>query len=210
MTVPTTTNVIVMPVPTSKQQYRAFIYPVAAWINRGQRDGTGNRIWHSNWGGNSPLRSMGFVATHLATADVDGDRRIDLLAISTKGGRFFLGSGPKSAFTDATKAWGLEGATASKAAFGDLFGKGRPSVLLDGTLWINEGAKFVHAKDALNSPPKEKLLAVALADMNDDGKPDALLLTETGRLHVYHNPGKADQAWGAQVPRELWKQKDAP
>ena len=165
---------------------------------------------HSNWKGSYSLGQMGFPAIHLVVADVDGDKKADLLAISARGVHFYRGAGPKSAFSDATKSWGLEGIKGSKAAFGDVRGNGKPCLLLDGTLWINEGARFVQSKDALPAPPAEKLLAVALADINADGRPDALLLTETGRLFMYENPGKPNIPWVAQKPRQLWSEKASP
>ena len=163
---------------------------------------------HSCFGSSADLGAFPFKATFLAAADASGDKKADLVAIGADGVHFLLGAGSGQPFKDATAAWGLAGASGSKAAFGDASGDGRPDLLLD-QLWVNAGTKFAPSKSGINLTGKD-VLAVALADVTGDGKADAVALLRSGELLVFKNPGSTDQPWPAEPPRRLWTGGEAP
>lgn len=145
--------------------------------------------------------------TWISATDVNGDKKPDLLAGSAEGVRLFLATA--AGYEDATEKWGLAGAKGAACAWGGLNGDGKPDLLLDATLWVNDGQKFAPAKAEMALPDKAATLAAALLDINGDKKPDALLLMANGELHVFVNPGEPTKPWAAQPARQLWKD-DAP
>jgi hypothetical protein len=164
---------------------------------------------HSNWGAFHSLGKLGVSATHMIAGDVNGDKKPDVLIVTSKGVRFYLGGGSAAPVAEATKEWGLTNALGSQAAFGDVDGDGKNDLLLDGTLWLNTGSSFVLAKNALAPLEKSQPLAVALADINGNKRPGALILHKDGRLQICENPGRTGQPWKAQV-RQLWTKDETP
>jgi len=145
-------------------------------------------------------------ATFLAAADVDGDRKHDLLIAAPSGFRLLLADG--EGFTDATAARGLSGAAGRRADAADVNGDGRVDLLVGATVWVNHGSKF--AADArLDLPAGAVPLTVALADLTGDGRPDAAALLGDGRLLSLENPA-AGKAWSARPARKLWTGGEAP
>ncbi|MBM4038900.1 MAG: VCBS repeat-containing protein [Planctomycetes bacterium] len=164
---------------------------------------------HSNFGAAFDLGALGVRPKAMAAADVNGDRKCDLLVLAADGARLYLGTGPKCPFQDATAAWGLAGVRASAAAFGDVDGDGRADLLLAG-LWVNSGSRFLPAKAAVDLAGQQDVLAEALADVSGDGKLDAIVLSSRGKLLAFANPGRSDQAWKPAPPRQLWEDGDEP
>ncbi|MCY3021010.1 MAG: VCBS repeat-containing protein [Planctomycetota bacterium] len=123
--------------------------------------------------------------------DVNGDKKPDLLVGSAAGTRLLLataGGAESSAsqYQDVTEQWGLSGGAGGYHAFGDVDGDGKTDLLLDDTLWLNRGGKFVAAKARLELPGGgARPLAAALADVTGDQKPDALLLAANGELRIF-------------------------
>lgn len=165
---------------------------------------------HSNWGASYSLGKLGVKGTHMIAADVDGDKNPDVLIVTGSGMRLFRGTGAGKPVEEVTKAWGLDGVKATRAAFGDADGDGKPDLLLDGALWLNSGKAFAPAKPALAWTGKEPPLAVGLFDVTGDKHPDAVVLSATGVLDVFENPGAAGGEWKAAKPRQLWTGGDAP
>jgi len=148
----------------------------------------------------------------LVSADASGDGVPDLVVGFPDGTVAFhvatAGGYEQTAFRDATAAWGLAGARASAAALGDASGDGRPDLLLDDVLYLNEGARFAPSPAVTKLPAGAKVLAAGIGDADADGKNDALLVTRAGDLYVYKN-GPATAAWEALPPRSLWKEDPA-
>jgi hypothetical protein len=141
-------------------------------------------------------------------ADVNGDKKPDLLAGSAAGTRLLLAAA--NGYEDATEQWGAWGNAGGYHAAGDVDGDGKTDLLLDDTLWLNQGGKFVAAKNKLELPAKGQPLAAALADVTGDQKPDALLLSSAGELRIYENPGAADKPWALRETKQLWTDNTAP
>lgn len=141
--------------------------------------------------------------TFLVAADVNGDKKPDLVVGAVAGVRLFLATG--AGYEDATEKCGLAGAAGAFCAAGDFSGDGKVDLLIGKTLWINEGGKFVAAKAALDIPDGPAPLAAALADVTGDKKPDALILLPGGKLLVFENSGAADKPWTARPARTLWQ-----
>jgi hypothetical protein len=89
---------------------------------------------------------------------------------------------------------------------GDVNGDGKSDLLLGGTLYVNDGGKFSATVAIAPLPEGAKLLAVALADANGDGKDDAILITRSGRMFVFEN-GLVSEKWKAAQPRDLWEER---
>jgi hypothetical protein len=143
-------------------------------------------------------------ADFLLAADVNGDKKPDLLVNSPTGGaRVFL-AGADGKYREAAKAWCPFGAVGPYAAFGDVNGDSKPDFLQNGTIWLNTGAGFAATKATMETPPKVRPLAAALADVNADGRADAILLAASGELRVYENPGHTDGPWKALPARTIW------
>ena len=138
----------------------------------------------------------------LAAADVDGDKKPDLLIGAARGVRLFLAAG--AGFKDATAKWGLAGSTGAFRASGDTNGDGRADLWVGETLWLNDGRRFAPGA-RLKLPDKAKPLGAALTDVTGDGKPDAVVLLTGGQLITFKNPGAAGKAWPRQPGKALWK-----
>ncbi len=144
----------------------------------------------------------------IKAADVNGDRKVDLLIDTAGGSRLFLATG--DGYEDATKKWCPWGAAGGYSAFGDVDGDGKVDYLQNGALWINTGKAFTTARVALDTPDKVRPLAAALMDATGDGRPDAILLAANGELRVFENPGPGARDWPPQPPRSLWKDPEGP
>lgn len=144
----------------------------------------------------------------ILAADLNGDKKPDLLVGTAAGTRLFLAAA--DGFADATGQWGLAGSAGGYHALGDVDGDGKTDLLLDNTLWLNQGGKFIAAKARLELPANARPLAAALADLTGDQKPDALLLSANGELRVFENPAAPDKPWPPRETKTLWKDAEAP
>jgi len=143
----------------------------------------------------------------LITADVNGDKKLDLIVGGTSPSRVHLFLAAATGYSDATEAWGLAGVSAAFCAAGDANADGRPDLLLGKTLYLNAGDKFAPAKAALDLPAEGEWLAAAIADATGDKKPDALVLLRSGKLFIAADLG------GTGVPpvaRQLWEGGETP
>jgi hypothetical protein len=145
----------------------------------------------------------------LVTADVNGDKKLDLIVGWTSPSRVCLFLAAAKGYTDATEAWGLARVSAAFCATGDANGDGKPDLLLGKTLYLNAGDKFAPAKPGPQLPPEADWVACALADATGDKRPDALVLLKSGELIIAENPGSPDKPWPSQS-RALWRDIDAP
>ncbi len=146
--------------------------------------------------------------TWLLAADFNGDKQPDLLIGSASGTRLLLAT--ERGYDDVTEQWGSWRAAGGYHAVGDVNGDGKLDLLLNDTLWINDGRKFTATKVRLDLPANVRPLAAALADVTGDGKPDALVLAADGELRVFENPGSLDKPWPPRLSKKLWKAPQSP
>jgi hypothetical protein len=145
----------------------------------------------------------------LLAADFSGDKKAGLLVGTAAGTRLFLSS--PDGYADVTQQWGAPRGGGDYRAAGDVNGDGKLDLLLDDTLWINNGRRFTPAKTAgLALPQKAHPLAAALVDVTGHGRPDVIFLAANGELRIYENPGSPDTPWRAQPPRMLWPAGEPP
>jgi hypothetical protein len=143
----------------------------------------------------------------MLAAPISSNKQPDLLIGAASGTRLFVARGDD--YTDATDQWGNWGAAGKYRATGDIDGDGKTDLLLDDILWINQGTKFVPAKTRLELPAG-KPLAAALIDVTGHQRPDAVLLSASGELRVFENPGGTDKPWPLRLSKTLWKEGPAP
>jgi hypothetical protein len=149
------------------------------------------------------IANLGVKPTFLETADLNGDKRVDLLVGTTDGVRLFLATAP-GGYADATVSWGLLGVRAEHAAVGDVNGDGQPDLLLGTNLWLRQDARFMRAEPALDLPPEAEWLAAAVADVTGDKRADIVILQKSGEWVVLQNPGAAGKPW-TRTARKLWE-----
>jgi len=158
-------------------------------------------------GGVRELANLKLKPTFLAALDLNGDTKLDLLVGTPEGVRLFLAA--DKAYTDATDAWGLAGATGGHCAAADINADGKPDLLLGKTLWLRTGDKFTKSNATPDLPPESEWLAATLADATGDKQPDAVVLLKTGKLITLENPGSTDKPWPASS-RPLWEDAEVP
>jgi hypothetical protein len=145
--------------------------------------------------------------TFLLSVDVNGDGKPGLIVGSAQGVKLFLATA--DTYTDATAKWGLAGAAGSSASAGDVNGNGKSSLLIDKTLYLNDGQKFTAAPQAFAIDGSAPVMASALAKITGGNHADAALLLSDGRLLVFKN-GSPLGAWTKEVDRKLIASGAAP
>ncbi len=156
-------------------------------------DGSGRRWtpWDDGLAGNG--EDWGMFGTDFA--DVDGDGDLDLGSISfgcCAGVHVYLNNGDGSW----TQSFGFLGGNSSQIfQFGDVSGDGRPDFAVahgSGTIYLGDGAGGF-TKDDGGLPPLQTWRAgVALGDVNDDGRDDLSLISNTRGVAVFtwDGPGR--------------------
>jgi len=153
------------------------------------------------------IMNLGGKAVGMAAGDFGGDKIPDLLVSMPDGVRLYLTEKPgydELQMKDVTAAWGLAGVKVRLATFGDATGDGRQDLLLDATLYVNAGDKFVKSPAIPPVADFADIATAAIADVTGDGKADVLMLTRKGEYRVYENPGATDKPWAARPPVALW------
>lgn len=140
-------------------------------------------------------------AQAMAVADVDGDKKPDLLVQTADCVRVFLNAEGK--FGQA--AVQLPGG--GPLVVGDLNADGRPDVLAGGKIHVNEGGKF-NTGSELGLPPADRILTAAIADVSGTKRRDIVIVQKDGQLTILQNPGSAGGAWTALPARTLWGPAD--
>jgi len=123
----------------------------------------------------------------VAMFDFNADGRPDIYAASEAGGRLYL-QGENLDFTDVTKASGLEGVNGASVSAADANLDGRPDLLIDGKLFLQDEAGVFHRSEDLSNDADQDVKMAAFADLNQDGYPDIVVSKIKGGLHAYLNP----------------------
>jgi len=123
----------------------------------------------------------------LYPADVDGDGRIDLVALGDKGGLTIYYNTARGKFDVSAVREGRVAPVSSVAVAGDFDNDGRPDVLAvepekDVVLWRNiDGHRFSVQSLPVHLHPDRSSAPLAL-DVDHDGRVDVLLLEASGNL----------------------------
>jgi hypothetical protein len=129
-------------------------------------------------------------AGRVTLADLDGDGRLDLIAVGPDGLQAYASDGGH--FADATARWGLDPALAGFGAIAaDVDNDTRPDLLVLGAsgprLLHNAGARFSDVTAAAGLADAGPALSAALVDADHDGDLDLLL----GTHRLFQNDGSA-------------------
>jgi hypothetical protein len=146
--------------------------------------------------------------TFLLAADVNGDKKLDLLVGTAEGVKLFLAA--DAGYEDATEKWGLAGVKAAHAAIDSVHAYPQLELLLDRTRWVKDGSKFKRQDQALGggSDSSGELAGIALWDtsfMVDVARePDAIFLSAKGGGECF-TPGAAKK-----TDHKLWGENEKP
>ena len=158
-----------------------------------------------------PLRKLAKLsvtgARWMLAADVDRDRKFDLLIGTDKDVRLLLGA--SEGYTDATGKWALK---SGSVAYRTVIGGGhdsRPNLILGDTIWVNKGDKFEAVKLPLTAPvAKDTALAATVTYTRGrrsyQSRPRACFLSASGRLQMFKEPAERGKPWTAEPVRQLW------
>ncbi len=140
-------------------------------------DENGGTIWTYDMSGSAP------AASQLAAGDVDFDGRTDIVFADESG----MLSAISTATVPPTRLWPpvAVGATAgSPLVLGDVDGDGALEVVVGGSTinCVNADTGSEEWSFALDSP----VVSLALADIDEDARPDIFVGTESGMLHMTH------------------------
>ena len=161
----------------------------------------------------SPMRKLAKLsvtdARWILAADVDHDRKTDLLVGTDKSVRLLLAGA--DGYTDATAKWGLKSGAVGYRAVGDVNNDRRPDLILGDTIWTNKRGRFEAVKLPLTPPTaKDVPLAVTLISAGYSRRPNVYFLTASGRLQVIKPPSSSrsskskSKSWRAEPAKQLW------
>ncbi len=120
--------------------------------------------------------------TLFASADINGDKRPDLVVGSAEGVTLLLGK--DGGFQPTAEGWPVKVPSGSISAFGDLNGDGRADLLTLGKtgelMAMINGDWTPRILRRIGEAGEQEPLAMAVGDFGDDGKPQVLIVREDG------------------------------
>ena len=150
----------------------------------------------------------GATVRKLAVGDVNGDGRSDVVVVTTTG--IYVHYADVTGRLQAPRL--VDAATdVTNLAVGDLNGDGRADIVLVGPdtptplrVYLGKADGSFAAPRQVAPPPDNRFGALAIADMNKDGKPDLVVaLYSSTQAQVGILPGKGDGSFGAGTPYAL-------
>ncbi len=128
-------------------------------------------------------------AQGVALYDIDGDGRLDALAVGSAGGALYL-QREAGTYSDAGAASGLAALKGASIDCADVNGDGRADLLVDGRVFYQDAS--AHVADAKLLPALVgSVLMSRFVDLDSDGWPDVVVATEGAGLRAFHHPGQA-------------------
>jgi hypothetical protein len=124
------------------------------------------------------------------------------------GGGVQLLLGAEAGFVDATEPWGLNELSDRSGAirqgvFIDFNGDRRPDLLVNSTVWLNQGNRFL-ASGTAEIPGAEQLLTIAPQTPGDNEPAHLVTLRKTGELALCPSTPQPGKTWPAQSLGKLW------
>ncbi len=141
------------------------------------------------------------AATGVALYDIDGDGRLDALAVGPAGSALLLQREPLR-FTDVTAAAGLSTCSGHSVDCADVDSDGRVDLLIDGKIFNQDATGHFHAPSG--SPALTGSVVMSrFVDVNHDGWPDVVATIDGVGIRVLVHPGTASGGAYADVTARL-------
>ncbi len=133
------------------------------------------------------------AARGVALYDIDGDGRLDALAVGPAGSGLWV-QREALAFTEVSEATGLRAVTGSSVDCTDVDADGRVDLLVDGRLLLqDQQGRF--AASALLPAITGTVLMSRFVDLDGDGWADVVVAIEGAGLRTFRHPGTAGTAF---------------
>ncbi len=166
-----------------------------------------NNYFSCGQGRVTALTPLGQGPSSSVNADVNGDNRSDLVAVSTDGRLTIYNGNGRGGWSTVPRDLGWD--AVRLIIRGDFTNDGRGDLLTvrtDGTLWLQRGAgNNTFQATQVGSGWNSIRLAAGGVDFNGDGKADIVAIDQQGALLVYFGDGTGrfgaaspiDRGWGA-------------
>jgi len=128
-------------------------------------------------------------AQGLALYDIDGDGRLDALAVGPAGGALYL-QREVGTFSDVSAASGLAALKGVSVDCADVDGDGQVDLLVDGRI-VSQDASGHFAEAKLLPALTGTVLMSRFVDLDGDGWPDVVVAMDGAGLRAFHHPTQA-------------------
>ncbi len=153
------------------------------------------------------VATLSSPALGLALVDIDGDGRLDIVAVTAKTTHILKQTKP-GVYEQVTMGTELEEVGGASVDVADVNADGKPDLLVGGVLLIQNDTGFVRS-DALPANAAQNVKNASFVDINADGWPDVLVSRVGQGLAIYlHTGGKdatfldaTEQSGMAQIPQ---------
>ncbi|MEJ2080622.1 MAG: VCBS repeat-containing protein [Acidobacteriota bacterium] len=131
----------------------------------------------------------------VAFADLNADGHLDAFVVNStspdgEGFRVYFGDG-RGRFAESDQQLSSRAGFESRPAVGDFDGNGALDVVTGNTVWLNDGrGRLAEHADRIVSEVPADLTVVRAGDLNGDGRPDLVAVSDWRVLRIFLNDGQ--------------------